>query len=282
MDPEDFQKLFELAKKRREDPDYIYEHGPAFNFLDFISEKKERDDIELHRNEDDPPDYFIKIDEDTICLEITTLVFDEIIKRNSFLKTIKESIDKVFFELREELPNKRVVFYLFPGNEFADLGSSEITIPDFSTRASQSKIYDHVKQTIQEQIDDFLTGDTESLFIRNEDDEIFAKLNSLGLQDSEQFEWFINPNRIYKSDDWKIDKLEERINSKISSKSKKYSSEELKKNDWWLLLCDPQREMNLEKYIEGIEQIKFDIGNFANVYLSIDNGASFKCIELAN
>jgi len=276
---DDLEKWFDIDYSKTN----IYQNWPAGDFTEH--KLKYYPNIKYRKNLNDPPDFYLKLNNYIYNLEVKSIVMSEIRERNQFLLLIESEIKKYIDTIRLNMPKTKILAYIYPGNRYVELDlGSRMSVPDFSNKLSKTKCDHYIQNSINKYIKDFINGDIEELPIENDNGEVVVTLKTMTQQDdAEIFELSFFRNQCgLEMNYWRNHDVKVYLQSIINLAEEKYMDFNDNNFKWWLLMCDPENLMQLESQHEVIKNALFRFKLFEKVFLCIDSPPSLTVIKFIN
>ena len=277
----DEKHLIQEFKRLEEDPKYRYETDPACFFVEYLEKElnyKFKEKTDNYPN--DPPDFILVTEDNKINLEVTSLIDERIPKRNRFFRKAEKYINK-YLSMYLIQPGKYSIYY-YPGDSYSKIGPSmKIAIPEYKYKVSKGDLKISIEKGIRSQLE----GETEKnkleIKLHNKKNQVFGKIIINKTSDSEHVEFFIQPQGIFRLDNWESDEFRKELQKIINLKQQKCRKNIDKyEGDWWLLISDIDDEMNTWHLGFDIKELKLISNFFDKIFFLSKSGVDCKFYEL--
>lgn len=278
------EKFWQYIKKVKNDSKYQNEYLPASHFVESANKFLNYQIVELIENENDPPDFFIRLkDSDvSINLEVTIFGIKKIEMYNSFYRIVETMLEPIINKNFHLLPNGTYQFNYFPG-DFVEIKNLNIEVPDFRYKISKKDLRIFFEKEIPNWFDSYRNKGTNSLLINNKSGNRIGKINMIKWGEAKKSNFWIWPQNYVRMEEWSETELEKEIQNILKKKEEKYlnikSIVNDDKNHWWLLISDFHNTMGTS--YEGIKfnNVKLTANFFKKVFLIQDILSDNRVIE---
>jgi len=238
------QDLIEYWKKLENDFKYQNEIQPARRFFNNFEKYFGVAFKSLKTNENDPPDFFLVINDDKeINLEVTTFDEKRLSKHNSFFNTLESLVEPLIEKNLQLLPKGSYLIFYTPGSQDAsEFEKIRIEIPDFKYKISRNDLEKFLIENIPRFFKQFKDKSNNTLHIVNKDNNQIGKLHLSRMVEAEETNYLLFHQKYVRFENWERDEFFVKLQETINKKEEKYlrNEEILKQNNypWWLLISD--------------------------------------------
>lgn len=278
------EEFWKYNLKVKNDYKHQNECLPAVHFVESANKFLNYQIAELIGNENDPPDFFIRLkDSDvSINLEVTIFGIKKIEMYNSFYRIVENIVEPIINKNFHLLPNGIYQFNYFPG-DFVEIKDIKIEIADFRYKINKQDLRIFLEKEIPNWFESYRIKGTNSLLIKNKDGDRTGKINMVKWREAKNSSFWIQPQNYQRMEEWSETELEQELQNILKKKEEKYlkvkSIVNDDKNHWWLLISDFHNTMGTS--YEGIkfDNVKLTANFFKKVFLIQDIISDYKVIE---
>jgi len=272
--------IIEEHEKLKKDMRYKYETDPASYFVDYLENEMGFTFKEKITNEKDPPDFILKTDDKIINLEVTCLINRLIPERNKFFKKVEGFINEILEKYLKQ-NGKYEIFYI-PGDNYTKIGNSmKITKPDYRNTISKPDFEKLIEKDIKTQLEGINYIKKLEIKLHNKKQQVYGQVILNKISESQQVEFFIQPQGIFRLDNWESDEFRKKLQKIINLKQLKCRKNiEKYEGKWWLIISDIDDEMNTWHLGFDIKELKFTSNFFDKIFFLSKSGVDCKFYEL--
>ncbi len=250
--------FFKAILAVQDDPEYENEWVPAYHFEENASRDLGLQVTDREKNDDDPPDYFYRVDGSRIGMEITSLLGGKVMQQNALYKRIETAMENRIEGIKRELPLGKYELNFFPGEMKEVAPGVKMDVHILGNRIAHNDIGPRVAVCLDE-----LAASYDRKYVTakltNPNGELIGTVRLIPLGEADQVDIFIHPQGAYIMEDWTPEKLQMRLQKCVDDKEAQYGGGNLTDiigMPIWLLISDTRDIMSTS----GIE---FDLGSIA-------------------
>ena len=264
------EEFIEYVIKIQNDQVYHNEVLPAECFVDSY---EEFENVELIRNENDPPDFFIQdIHGKRICLEVTSLGIDFTFEHNSFIRIAEKTVIKHVESNLKLLPKGVYGFFFVPSaQDFVKMRRGKIQIADFTNKTNKDELDEFLSSRMEQFLSDYDNTGKKELSVLNRKGEQIGVISLAKLRDSQTTKYLILQQQYSRLADWAEKELSQSLQEIVTGKERKYQQADIKENlrnmPWWLLISDIHDTMGTAGATVDFSTIKLIYDFFDKVFL---------------
>ena len=266
------KELWEYIIKTGNDPDYQKEGKPAFLFSLLAPKVLDIKFHEMVKNENDPPDFLLRKEEELTNLEITSLADEFYWQKNAFFKKVEMIASDAISKNKHFLPNGIYMIFYIPTSQVPPPKPKFwIPLPDFKHKIKRHYLMRILTETISQWFKDYNNDNTCTRCpVRNRKGKQIGEFILSRFGDCDEVRWILMPQRIYRNKEWCKDDLQTELQKRIDEKSDQYKFKtglkEKYPGNWWLLIADVQNFMNTHYFNFNIADIEVKSAFFDRVF----------------
>jgi hypothetical protein len=241
-----WKRLIEL----QDDSKYINEIAPAYAFFYYAPKYLKSNFIDIKKNEEDPPDFFIELKQaHLINLEVTALLYETIPKINKFFKKLEEIASPLIEKYKNLLPPRVYLVTPFIGKGYI----------------SDIKLEEKLNQAIPKWFENYAENGDKNCPIFNDSGDKIGRLTISNLSASKETKISLGQQGVHLYNNWSLKELEDKLQEIINKKENKY----INKHDglWWLLISDRENRMNTTDLDFDLSNISLKAKFFKKIFL---------------
>jgi hypothetical protein len=239
-------KLIELDN----DDKWVNEIAPACAFFEYAPEYLRSNFLDLRKNAQDPPDFYLALKKDNfINLEVTVMLYEIIPRTNKFFKRLEDIALPLIRKHKNLLP---------PG---------VYTITPFSDKGPLSgiKLEEVLEKDIPEWFRRYAEDGSRDHYIINDGGDRIGKLTISKLCEAKKTRISMWQQVIRLENKWTLKDLEDRLQKIVNKKENKYINKH--KGIWWLLISDRGNLMNTTDLDFDTSDISLKVKFFEKIFL---------------
>jgi len=283
------KEMLEASRTLWKDKRYRNQIYPAKMFQQYAPRYLGFEVSQLWENENDPPDFFIRVNDTEISLEVTTF-FEEVIRqKNSFFEMLEFILRPIIDASLPLLPNGLYMFYFFPGSlQATENPNFSVDIPDFGPRVSRDELSKQLSEKLPAKLRELTSnfnlghespGDALSITDTKGNSVGEIRISRYGSTEKSYILW---PQKMIRYTPWSEVELRDAIQYAIDQKEEKYlkkNPSELSGQPWWLLISDIYNDFGTNRTQFDIAAMEVRLRFFQRVFLIQDILKDYEIIE---